>query len=49
MSATVAVAISVAGGDTVNWSNAGFVIVAGLLIETSGEHLPEVPLTLHDV
>lgn len=49
MSVTVAVALSVDDGETVKLSSAGFVIVAGLLIETVGEHLPEAPATLHVV
>lgn|SRR5512142_433774 len=48
MSVNVAVAVSVDAGETVSWSNAGFVIVAGLLSETVGEHFPDVPETLHD-
>jgi hypothetical protein len=49
MSATVAVDVSVADGDTVNWMSAGFVIVAGLANETSDEHLPAAPDTVHVV
>jgi putative effector of murein hydrolase len=48
MSVTVAVAVSVVEGDTVNDISAGFVIVAGMLSEMSGEHFPDVPETLHD-
>jgi hypothetical protein len=36
-------------GDTVSDNSAGFVIVAGVASETSGEHLPLVPVTEHEV
>ena len=49
MSDTVAVDVSVADGDTVSWSSAGFVNVAGLANETGDGHLPDAPDRLHDV